>query len=69
MKAQYPQLVTPTKNKGITLKIENDGTVGQKTYSNGTYRSWKQYERIIKNDTEPTNNSRPAEILNGSTQD
>jgi hypothetical protein len=24
VKARYPQLVTPTKNKGITLKIQND---------------------------------------------
>jgi hypothetical protein len=34
-----------------------------------TYRSWTQYGRIVKNDNEPTNNSTPAEISSGSTQD
>jgi hypothetical protein len=43
--------------------------VCQKTYSDGTYRRWTQYERVVKNDIEPTNNSTPEEISSGSTQD
>jgi hypothetical protein len=43
--------------------------VSQKAYADGRYRSWKQYEGIIKNNTEPTNNSTPGEISSGSSQD